>query len=89
MAGSPYVKDAKKYDPADFQRVEGEPPDPDPSSWGMQPDGSFLAPALTPSVPRDVFVDFEGQLPEFDTEKYVLNTTEEAFYPIVVNTSRG
>ena len=25
MAGSPYVPDAKKYDPKDFPRVEGEP----------------------------------------------------------------
>ncbi len=51
MAGSPYVPTAKKYDPNDFQRVDGEPADPDPSTWGMQPDGSFLPPALTPSVP--------------------------------------
>jgi hypothetical protein len=89
MAGSPYVPDAKKYDPNDFERVEGEPPDPDPSTWGMQPDGSFIPPALTPSVPRDVFVDFEGQLPHFDPNKYILNTTEEAFYPIIVNTSHS
>jgi hypothetical protein len=89
MAGSPYVDDAKKYTPGDLERVDGEPPDPDPDSWGMQPDGSFLPPALTPSVPRDVFLDFDGQLPEYDQNKYVLNTTEEAFYPIVVNTSHS
>ena len=58
MAGSPYVPDAKKYHPDDFERVEGEPVDPDPASWGMQSDGSFLPPASTPSVPRDVFVDW-------------------------------
>lgn len=87
MAGSPYVPNAKKYDPNDFPRVEGEPADPDPSTWGMQPDGSFLPPAHTPSVPRDMFVDFPGQLPSRDTNKYVINAREEAFYPIVVNTS--
>ena len=89
MAGSPYVPDAKKYDPKDFQRVPGEPPDPDPATWGMQPDGTFLPPALTPSVPRDVFVDWEGQLPYPDPNTYSLNTTAEAFYPIVVNTSHS
>jgi hypothetical protein len=87
MAGSPYVPNVKVYDPTTFPRVEGEPPDPDPSTWGMQPDGSFLPPALTPSVPRDQFVPFPGQLPEFDRNTYILNTKAEAFYPLVVNTS--
>ena len=87
MAGSPYVPDAKKYRPEDFDRVDGEPADPDPSSWGMQPDGSFLPPASTPSVPRDVFIDWPGQLPYRDPNTYSLNAKAEAFYPIVVNTS--
>ncbi|MFC0680578.1 LVIVD repeat-containing protein [Lysobacter korlensis] len=89
MAGSPYVPDAKKYDPKDFERVAGEPLDPDAASWGMQPDGSFLPPAETPSVPRDVFIDWPGQLPYRDPETYSLNATAEAFYPIVVNTSHS
>jgi len=89
MAGSPYVPDAKKYHPGDLERVPGEPPDPDPASWGMQPDGTFLPPALTPSVPRDIFVDWEGQLPEYDQKKYLVNTTEEGFWPYVTNTSHS
>ena len=48
MAGSPYVPTAKKYDPKDFQRVEGEPADPDPSTWGMQPDGTLPAAGADP-----------------------------------------
>jgi hypothetical protein len=87
MAGSPYVANARKYHPADYPRVEGEPPDPDPGTWGMQADGTFKPPALTPSVPRDVFVDWEGQLPYYDPNTYVHNAKAEAFYPIVVNTS--
>ena len=89
MAGSPYVPEAKKYRPQDFQRVPGEPADPDPSTWGMQPDGTFLPPALTPSVPRDVFVDWAGQLPEFDQNTYAVNTTQEGFWPYVTNTSHS
>ncbi len=89
MAGSPYVPDAKKYHPGDLQRVPGEPADPQPGTWGMQPDGTFLPPAHTPSVPRDIFVDWEGQLPEFDRNKYLVNTREEAFYPYVTNTSHS
>jgi hypothetical protein len=89
MAGSPYVPDAKKYHPGDLQRVPGEPADPDPSSWGMQPDGTFLPPALTPSVPRDIFVDWEGQLPEFDRNTYLVNTEQVGFWPYVTNTSHS
>lgn len=89
MAGSPYVPDAKKYDPQNFERVAGEPADPDPASWGIQPDGSFLPPTSTPSVPRDVFVDWPGQLDHYDEETYALNAKAEAFYPIVVNTSHS
>lgn len=89
MAGSPYVPDAKKYHPGDLQRVPGEPADPEPGTWGMQPDGTFLPPALTPSVPRDIFVDWEGQLPEFDRNLYTVNTEQVGFWPYVTNTSHS
>ena len=46
-------------------------------------------PALTPSVPRDVFVDWEGQLPGFDQNTYTVNTTQEGFWPYVTNTSHS
>lgn len=87
---NPYSRTAQKYDPAnpgDFQHVPGEPKDPDPASWGMQPDGTFKPPAETPMIPRDMFIDFEGQLPYPDPNTYVLNTKAEAFYPWVVDTS--
>ena len=81
MAGSPYVLDAKKYRPEDFERVAGEPSDPDPASWGMQPDGTFLPPASTPSVPRDVFVDWPGQLTYRDPETYAYIPASLERYP--------
>ncbi len=84
---NPYSRTAKKYDRSDFEFVPGEPADPDPDSWGMQPDGSFKPPAETPMIPRDIFIDWEGQLPYPDPNTYIHNTTAEAFYPWVVDTS--
>ncbi len=58
MAGSPYVPNAKKYDPKDFPRVEGEPPDPDPSTSEI-PQTSGLLPSLLTGKAFDEFVDNE------------------------------
>ena len=59
-----------------------EPPEPDPSSWGMTEDGRFVHPAMTPHQhePRP----FEGQLDYWDDKDYIHNMKVESYVPIVV-----
>ncbi len=59
------------------------PPEPDPASYGMDPEtGRFIYPKATPEQHDDK--PFEGQLDYWDTNEYTHNMTVEAYYPILV-----
>jgi hypothetical protein len=58
------------------------PPEPDPSSYGMDSaTGRFKHPSATPE--QHDSRPFEGQLDYWDTNEYAKDMTIEAYYPIV------
>lgn len=82
--GSPFAPGAQRYDPAAYPRTPGEPPDPQPGTWGMQPDGTFKHPERTPVVDKRTWIAWPGQMTTRDTRTYAHAATLEAFHPIVV-----
>jgi len=68
---------------ADALAEDRTPPEPDPASYGMDPEtGRFVYPAATPHQHESK--PFEGQLDYWDTNEYAKAMTVEAYYPITV-----
>ena len=69
-------------------RLPGEPPDPDPKSYGMDAKtGVYRHPAVTPESKGQN--PFPGALDFLDQNEYRKNTKVEAFYPLVVSTGHS
>ena len=68
---------------ADALVEDRTPPEPDPASYGMDPEtGRFVYPAATPHQHEPK--PFEGRLDYWDTNEYAKDMTVEAYYPITV-----
>jgi LVIVD repeat len=74
-AGDPAVASAERFDVC-----EGRRPAPlDPASYGMQLDGTFRHPFLTP-LDEEHPHPFPGRLDQYDTGSYISNMKVEAAY---------
>lgn len=72
----------------DFPRLPGEPEDPDPSTYGLDPKtGVYKHPAATPTI--DGPHPFPGSLDYLDQNQYLKNMKVEAYYPLVVSTGHS
>ncbi|HLG90410.1 MAG TPA: hypothetical protein VKZ79_24860 [Alphaproteobacteria bacterium] len=61
-------------------RLPGEPADPDPSTFGLDPKtGIYTHPAMTPET--NGAHPFAGSLDHIDLNQYAKNTKVEAYYP--------